>query len=110
LLGNLNFALVPETNAPSKLFVFRTSLHQATQLISPTQASDSAKKSHRISREIIVTLKPGANIDEIAKALGAKVTGRIDALNTYRLQFDDEAAADAARAELASNPNVASID
>ena len=110
LLGDLNFALVPETNSPSKLFVFRTSLHQATQLISPAQSADAAKKSKRIRNEIVVTLKPGANIDEIARALGAKITGRIDALNTYRLQFEDEAAADAARAALANNPDVASID
>lgn len=110
LLGDLNFALVPETNGPSKLFVFRTSLHQATQLISPAQSTDAAKKSKRVRNEIIVTLKPGANIDEIARALGAKVTGRIDAMNTYRLQFDDEAAADAARAALTNNPDVAAID
>ena len=110
LLGDLNFALVPETNGPSKLFVFRTSLHQATQLISPAQSADAGKKSKRIRNEIVVTLKPGANIDEIARALGAKVTGRIDALNTYRLLFDDEAAADAARAALTNNPDVAAID
>src|SRR2546423_195745 len=33
LLGDLNFALVPQTDAPSKLYVFRTALQQATQFI-----------------------------------------------------------------------------
>src|SRR4051812_48342009 len=33
LLGDLNYALVPETNGPSKLFVFRTAQQNATQLI-----------------------------------------------------------------------------
>src|SRR5579864_6243130 len=33
LLGNVNFMLVPETNSGSKLFVFRTSMRNATQLV-----------------------------------------------------------------------------
>jgi hypothetical protein len=110
LLGNLNFALVPETNGASKLFVFRTSVSQATQLVAAGKTGDANKKSSRIANEIIVTLKPGANIDAIARALGAKVTGRIDELNTYRLQFESAEAADAARAALANNPDVASLD
>src|SRR6185436_11306491 len=31
LLGDLSFALVPQSNAPPKLFVFRTSLQEATE-------------------------------------------------------------------------------
>src|ERR1700709_121602 len=31
LLGDLNFALVPQTNAPSLLYVFRTTMQSATQ-------------------------------------------------------------------------------
>src|SRR5207247_4399622 len=33
LLGELNFALLPQTNAPSRLFVFRNSLQEATQFV-----------------------------------------------------------------------------
>jgi hypothetical protein len=33
LLGDLNFALIPEANATPKLFVFRTSLGNATQRV-----------------------------------------------------------------------------
>ncbi|HET7624554.1 MAG TPA: hypothetical protein VFM25_04755, partial [Verrucomicrobiae bacterium] len=35
LLGKLNFALVPQTNASSRLYVFQSSLENATTLIHP---------------------------------------------------------------------------
>src|SRR5882762_9717821 len=90
LLGDLSFALLPsQTNGPARLFVFRTSLQEATQLIKVPQKRPSEKTGKPIPNELIVTLKPGVNIDELAKKLGAKVTGRADKLNTYRLQFED---------------------
>ena len=110
LLGDLNFALVPETNANPKLFVFRTVMKNATQVIRPVRAAKSGPRGKLIPNELVVRLKPGAKIDELARALGAKVIGRIDSLNAYRLQFDDRAAADAARQELATNPDVSSVD
>jgi Subtilase family/Fervidolysin N-terminal prodomain len=109
LLGDVNFALVPETNGSPRLFVFRTTMRNATRLVRAAVAADVGK-ARVIANELIVRLKKGANIDEIAKLLGAKVIGRIDSLNAYRLQFQDAAAADAARAALASNPDVASVD
>ena len=109
LLGPVNFALVPETNASPKLFVFRTTMKNATRLVRPAVPSDVGK-AKIIPNELIVRLKPGAKIDEIAKLLGAKVIGRIDSLNAYRLQFEDAAAAEAARTQLASNPDVTSVD
>jgi hypothetical protein len=36
LLGDLSFALIPEANASPKLFVFRTSMGNATQRVVPT--------------------------------------------------------------------------
>jgi len=105
LLGDLNFALVPGSNSPSRLYVFRTGRDSATQLVGPTEPG--AKK---IPNELVVQLKPGADIDELAKKLGARVVGRLEKLKAYRLRFDDEAAADAARAQLANNPDVASVD
>ena len=110
LLGDLNFALVPQTNASPRLFVFRTAMKNATQLVRPVNAAESRSRGKVIPNELIVRLKPGAKIDELARALGAKVTGRIDSLNAYRLQFEDQAAADAARQQLADNPDVASVD
>ncbi len=110
LLGDLNFALIPETNTSPKLFVFRTTLRNATQLVQPAKPAASPAKAKVIPNELIVRLKPGAKIDELAKLLGAKVIGRIDSLNAYRLQFDDQAATDTARQQLVSNPDVASVD
>jgi Subtilase family len=107
LLGNVNFIVVPQTNAPSRLYVFRTSRNQATQLV---RAPKPAPKP--IPNELLVTLKPGSKtkIDDLARALGAKVIGRMDGQNAYRLQFDSDVAAQAARDQLASNPDVASVD
>ncbi len=112
LLGNLNFALLPQTNASPRLFVFRTSMQGATQLVRPSPKSARSVSAKAIPNELVVSLKPGSKvkIDELARLLGAKVVGRIDGLNAYRLQFEDEAAAQAARDSLASNPDVAQID
>lgn len=110
LLGDLNFALMPSTNSGPKLFVFRTTAQNATQLVSPAKPGDASGKGKIIPNELIVRLKPGAKIEDLARLLGAKVIGRIDGLNAYRLQFDDEKAADAARSQLASNLDVSSVD
>jgi hypothetical protein len=108
LLGDLNFALVPETNASPKLFVFRTAQRNATELVrAPASANGRGKI---IANELIVRLKPGAKIDELARSLGAKVVGRIGDLNAYRLQFDSADAAAAAREQLATNPDVSAVD
>ena len=110
LLGDLNFALVPETNGPAKLFVFRTARQNATLRVAPSKDSAQGGQYKVIPNELIVRLRPGVNIDDIAKLVGAKVIGKIDGLNAYRLQFDDETAAEAARSELANNSDVASIE
>src|SRR5439155_12995895 len=112
LLGELNFALLPQTNGPVKLFIYRNSVHEATQLIQVARKARPEAASKAIPNELIVRLKPGAkeSIDALAKRLGAKVVGRLDGLNAYRLQFDDEAAAQSARAELESDSNVGSVE
>ena len=113
VLGDLNYALLPQSNAPSKLFVFRTSVHEATSLVkSPTKKATAAGAKDRIPNELIVTLKPGSKekIESLAARLGAKVVGRIDGLNAYRLRFDNEEAADGARTALEASPDISSID
>ena len=110
LLRGLNFALIPATNGSPKLLVFRSTMQNATQSVRPANLAGADAKGKLIPNELIVRLKPGAKIDDLAKLLGAKVTGRIDSLNAYRLQFEDQAAADAAREQLASNSDVASVD
>ena len=54
-----------------------------------------------MSNELLVKVKPGADIDALAKSLGAKVIGRLDKLGLYRLQFDNAAATDAALGTIA---------
>lgn len=106
LLGELNYALVPGTNSGQRLFVFRTGRENATQLVRPS----TPPNGKLIPNELIVRLKPGANIEDLARQLGAKVIGHIDSMNAYRLEFEDAAAADAARQQLADNPQVAAVD
>ncbi len=107
LLGKLNFALLPQTNGPAKFFVYRTSIQEATQLI---RLPEKRVPGQPIPDELVVRLKAGESIDELARQLGAKVTGRIDGLDAYRLKFEDEAAAKTARAKLASDENVERVD
>ena len=104
LLGDLNFALVPQTNAPSLLYVFRTTMQHATKQVAV------AKPAKRIANELLLKVKPGTDIDALAKSLGAKVVGRLDKLGLYRLQFADAAATDAALGQLQSNPDVLAVD
>lgn len=104
LLGNLNFAIVPQTNAPTHLYVFRTVMRNATKPVS------LAKPARRIANELIVKVKPGTNIDALAKLFGAKVVGRLDKLGLYRLEFTDIAATDAALGQLQNNGDVAQVD
>jgi Subtilase family len=111
LLHDLNYALVPQTNASPRLFVFRTVRANATELIHPAElAAGKNLDVKKIPNELIVRLKPGANIDDLARKLGAKVIGKIDGLNAYRLQFPDEAAASAALAQLNASPDVSGVE
>jgi hypothetical protein len=105
LLGNLNYAKY-KTNGVCRLLVFRTAAKAATQMVA------AEKKDYRIHNEDLVKLKKGAtnSIDEMAKALGAKVVGRDDRIGLYRLQFADAASADAGLQALNSDPSVAAAD
>jgi len=105
LLGDLNFALVPRTNAVPQLYVFRTVMKNATQRVFPSKAAD-----RRVANEVLVKLKPGTDIDALAKQLGAKITGRNDKLGLYRLLFDNASAADTALGQLKNNSDVAGAD
>jgi len=109
LLGGFNYALVPDANGPARLFVFRNSREQATRAIQPVEQA-AKKKSSRITNELVVTLKPGEKIEDLAKRLGAKVVGRADGQNTYRLRFEDEKATESARTSLENDPAVEGVD
>jgi hypothetical protein len=111
LLGELNFALLPQTNGPARLFVYRNSVQDATQLVAPPpRPKAEAPSAKPIAKELIVTVKPGTNIEDLAKKLGARVAGGIAGLNAYRLQFEDEAGVQKARSQLEGNSDVSSVD
>lgn len=103
LLGDLNFALVPEMTGPSRLYVFRTAMKNATRLV-------SARKSKHVENELMIKVKPGTNIDALARLLGAKVVGRMDKYGVYLLQFADAAATAAALSQLQMNSDVQAVD
>jgi hypothetical protein len=105
LLGKLNYSK-DKSNGVTRLFVYHTAAKAASQIVK------AEKKDYRIANEDLVKLKRGAtnSIDEMAKAVGAKVIGRDDRIGLYRLQFDDAASAAAGLQALASNPSVAAAD
>jgi hypothetical protein len=109
LLGDLNYAFVPQTNAVQQLYVFRTSLKNATQQVAAANQKEVGK-AKRVPNELIVRVKPGTDIKELARRLGAKIVGEIPELNAYRLQFEDETATEQARALLSGNPDVVSVE
>lgn len=109
LLGNLNFAYLPKTNEANQLYVFATTMRAATHRVNVVATNQVTMIKH-VANELIVKVKPGTDIDALAKSLGAKVTGRNDKLGIYRLEFADAAATDAALATLKNNPDVAAVD
>jgi thermitase len=109
LLGDLSFAFVPKTNEPSQLYVFTSRMENATRPVNATNAVAKARPSH-VPNQLMVKLKPGANIDALAKSLGAKVVGRDDKNGIYLLEFPDAAATETARASLKNNSEVAAVD
>jgi hypothetical protein len=110
LLAGLNYAFVPQTNGPDLLYVFKTRMQSATRAVAAAQALGKSAAGKHVENELLVKVKPGTDIDALAKSLGAKVIGRDDALGLYRLKFDDAAATDSALGKLKSNSDVATVD
>ncbi len=105
LLGDLNFLLTPPTNGVRQLYVFHTVAQNATRAVLAARAPP-----RHVPNEILVRVKPGTDIEALARSLGAKITGRNDKLGLYRLLFDNAAAADAALAQLQKNSDVLAAD
>ncbi|MGC8887402.1 MAG: S8 family peptidase [Verrucomicrobiia bacterium] len=111
LLGNLSFALLPQTNnAPPKFFVFSTSMDEATQFIQPKRLNPDGSDIKPIPDELIVTLKKGEKPGKLFEELGAKVVRISESLNSYRIKFDNAEAAKRAREILKNNNIVSSVD
>jgi hypothetical protein len=98
LLGDLNFALVPQTNGPQELYVFSTQMKNATRRVGI--GDDKAGVARHVPNELIIRVKRGVDVEALAKSLGAKIIGGDAKLGIYRLQFDNEADTDSAMASL----------
>ena len=109
LLGDLNFSVVPGSNAQTRLYVFRTQQSNATREVRGA-GKKSAMKGKIAPRELTIRVKPGTDVEALARLLHAKIVGRIPELNAYQLQFDDDATMKSARDLLASNPDVTSVE
>ncbi len=113
LLGDLNFALLPQVTGPPRLFVYRHSFADATRFVpaDPT-AGPRAEPGRAVGNELILRRRRGAteDIEQLAKRLGARVTGRVPGVDAYRLAFDDEAKARDARRELARDDGTESVE
>lgn len=104
LLKGLNYVLVPQTNQPANLYVFSSNIKNATQAVrAPTPTA------RRVANELAIQVRPGTDVEALAKKLGARIVGRIPELNAYRLQFDDETETESARKLLAEDPDVTSV-
>jgi len=110
LLGNLNFALVPQSNSTTRLFVFRTDIQNATTRILARDAASEAQRAKRVPNELIVRFKSKADAEKWAQLLGAKITGSIPSLNAYRLEFEDAEATERGREQLVASPDVQGVD
>lgn len=109
LLGDLSFVMLPSTNGTGKIYVFRTSVQTATNLVVPLPPSP---RPRLIPDELLVRLRPDAtnSAQEFAAKYGAKVIGRIDELNLYRLKFPDENAARTARSAIQAEQALDTVD
>jgi hypothetical protein len=101
LLGDVNFALVP--GARKKLYIYRSSLQNATEAVAA-----ETKPKNWLSNEILLTVDPEskANINDLAKSVGAKISGHSSDLHAYRLQFDNAEAAQTARDKLSARDDM----
>lgn len=109
ILGDLSYALVPQPGGGSRLYVYKTSLRDATALVRPDQ--DSRPKNW-LANEMIVSLAPGSkqDVDRLAAELGGKVVAKSEALNAYRIEFPDAESAEAARERIANREDLAYHD
>ncbi len=112
LLGKLNFEISTQTNSVPKLFVFHTGAGKATQLIRGDAKKIILGKDRVILNHLIVSLKRGSktDINVLAQQLGAKVIGKLEGVDSYLLEFPDEASTIAAREQLSRVDEIASVD
>jgi subtilisin family serine protease len=104
LLTGFNYALVPQAKGGSRLYVYKTSVTEATAAISP----EVARARNWIPNELILVKDPDSkeDIEQLVKELGGKIVATSEGLNAYRVQFEDAEAAEAARQKLADRDDL----
>lgn len=97
-----------------KIRIYRDSVSKATNRIlgEPVLPVIPDYTIEKIGDELIVRVREGADVDieKLARSLGATVLGSIPELNAYRLKFESDEAAEAAKRSLESNSGIASVD
>lgn len=111
-----NYSFITRDSASDSLYLFRRTRSDATERVGSADASeadglDDESESEGLA-ELLVTIDPesGISIEELAASLGARVIGKVEGLNTYRLAFDDPASADAALERLRTEDGVSSVE
>lgn len=104
LLPGIKFSLTSRPNTPAQLLLYSTTAARATEAVK--------LKTKRLKNQLVVALKRNSEktIEEIANNLGAKVVGKIPAINAYRLEFPYDNAALLGRDALLRDDNVAGVD
>jgi len=114
LLNDVNFVIIPSKNKNSRMLVYQTSSDKAIKRVIPKKLTTKTKEiiDERIKNELLVTLDPksGINIETLASQLGAKIKGKIDGLDIYQLEFENESDAEKARLQLDQNDGVTAVD
>ncbi|MGV3757231.1 MAG: S8 family serine peptidase [Verrucomicrobiota bacterium] len=110
LLREVNYAVVREADSPTKLLVFRTNAKNATQAVKPISEAEALIEAARIANELVISVKPGTNIESLAARYGAKVIAGIPELGIYRLRFEDADKADFAKTQLTNFPEVKGVE
>jgi hypothetical protein len=72
--------------------------------------AEALAKAKRIEDELVIRLKAGEKIEDVAARYGAKITGRLDEKGLYRLKFTDADSASQARESLLKDSSVAGVD
>ncbi|MCD6052711.1 MAG: hypothetical protein K0Q55_4133 [Verrucomicrobia bacterium] len=110
LLGAVNYAVVREPDSKPKLLVFRTNAGNATQAVKAISDEETAMEIARIANELVISVKPGTNVEALAARYGAKVVGSVPELGLYRLRFEDGEKADFAKSQLTNFPEVKGVE
>lgn len=109
LLGDLNYAIIPQSGRGAKLLIYRTDMGAATRRIKALEAileNEKKERAIRIANELIVKADGETDIEALARRLGGQIIGSVDGSDIHRLRFEDEDATEKALREINSTEGV----